>query len=148
MTHFARVLGHNRNHLNEAPYRCNLCPVSSDDKGALMKHMKMHNGDRPFECRDCHFAFTTRQNCERHLRNRHGKTSRDAVRASIVYCQQPNDASASEDDDGDDHDALLDLSADAEHVNTVIISPSIKYCIMNYSIDVASNIDDCVRFPS
>lgn len=77
--------GHNRNHLTHAPYRCNMCPSTSNDKGALIRHMRTHNGERPYECRDCQYAFTTKANCERHLRNRHGKQSREAVRASIVY---------------------------------------------------------------
>jgi uncharacterized Zn-finger protein len=109
-----RLLGHNLNHhLNdEAPYRCNLCPSASDNKGVIVRHMKTHNGDRPFECRDCHLAFTTNDNCERHLRNGHGKTSRDAIRASIIYRQQQqhNDESSGN-EQGDD--GLLDLSADA-----------------------------------
>ena len=77
--------GHNRNHLTQAPYRCNMCPKTSNDKGALIRHMRTHNGERPYECRECQYAFTTKANCERHLRNRHGKTHRDEVRACIIY---------------------------------------------------------------
>ena len=111
-------------HLNgeEAPYRCNLCPLASDcDKGAIVKHMKTrHNGDRPFECRDCHLAFTTKDNCELHLRKGHGKTSRDEIRASIIFQQQQQQQRDEYDDDDEssvneqgDDDGLLDLSADA-----------------------------------
>jgi len=78
-----------------------------------------HNGDRPFECCDCHLAFTTKDNCELHLRKGHGKTSRDAIRASIIFHQQQQRDEYDDEDDessgneqGDDCE-LLDLSADA-----------------------------------
>lgn len=83
--------GHNRVHLSSnsggsnAPYRCNMCPHSSSDKSALIRHMRTHNGDRPYECGLCHYAFTTKANCERHLRNRHSKMSREEVKKSIIY---------------------------------------------------------------
>lgn len=81
--------GHNRAHLtgngNSGPYRCNMCPHSSVDKAALIRHMRTHNGDRPYECSVCNYAFTTKANCERHLRNRHAKMTREEVKKSIVY---------------------------------------------------------------
>lgn len=80
--------GHNRTHLNSATngtYHCNMCPHSSVDKAALIRHMRTHNGDRPYECSLCNYAFTTKANCERHLRNRHAKTTRDDVKKSIIY---------------------------------------------------------------
>lgn len=80
--------GHNRTHLNgmnNGTYRCNMCPHSSVDKAALIRHMRTHNGDRPYECSLCNYAFTTKANCERHLRNRHGKNTRDEVKKSIIY---------------------------------------------------------------
>lgn len=94
-----------------------MCPSTSQDKSALIRHMRTHNGERPYECRDCQYAFTTKANCERHLRNRHGKVDRQAVRASIIYhlsedsgAQQraPSDADASHNDSA----SVLDLSAD------------------------------------
>ena len=116
--------GHNRNHLTHAPYRCNMCPSTSHDKGALIRHMRTHNGERPYECRDCQYAFTTKANCERHLRNRHGKANREAVRASIVYHlsedSAANRAAAAEEEDEDGYygsAAALDLSADREDSN-------------------------------
>ncbi|XP_018332947.1 ras-responsive element-binding protein 1-like isoform X2 [Agrilus planipennis] len=80
--------GHNRAHLNSnnnGTYRCNMCPHSSIDKAALIRHMRTHNGDRPYECSLCNYAFTTKANCERHLRNRHAKSTREEVKKSIIY---------------------------------------------------------------
>ncbi|KAJ8935424.1 hypothetical protein NQ314_012844 [Rhamnusium bicolor] len=80
--------GHNRAHLNgntNGTYHCNMCPHSSIDKAALIRHMRTHNGDRPYECSLCNYAFTTKANCERHLRNRHAKTTREEVKKSIIY---------------------------------------------------------------
>lgn len=83
--------GHNRAHLTGnganggVPYRCNMCPHSSTDKAALIRHMRTHNGDRPYECALCNYAFTTKANCERHLRNRHRKVTREDVKRSIIY---------------------------------------------------------------
>lgn len=80
--------GHNRAHLNgssNGTYYCNMCPHSSIDKAALIRHMRTHNGDRPYECSLCNYAFTTKANCERHLRNRHAKTTREDVKKSIIY---------------------------------------------------------------
>lgn len=80
--------GHNRTHLNgttNGTYHCNMCPHSSVDKAALVRHMRTHNGDRPYECSLCNYAFTTKANCERHLRNRHSKSTREEVKRSIIY---------------------------------------------------------------
>jgi hypothetical protein len=77
--------GHNRTHLNSAPYLCNMCPYSSSDKSTLIRHMRTHNGERPFQCKLCQYAFTTKANCERHLRNRHGQKTRDDIRRSIIF---------------------------------------------------------------
>ncbi|XP_050296749.1 ras-responsive element-binding protein 1-like [Anthonomus grandis grandis] len=80
--------GHNRAHLSgnsNGTYYCNMCPHSSIDKAALIRHMRTHNGDRPYECSLCNYAFTTKANCERHLRNRHAKTTREDVKKSIIY---------------------------------------------------------------
>lgn len=80
--------GHNRAHLNgnsNGIYTCNMCPHTSVDKAALIRHMRTHNGDRPYECSVCNYAFTTKANCERHLRNRHSKSTREEVKKSIIY---------------------------------------------------------------
>ena len=78
--------GHNKEHMNKAPYECNVadCQYSSSDKCTLARHMRTHTGEKPFECKDCNFGFTTKANCERHVKNKHGKNSRAEVRESIV----------------------------------------------------------------
>lgn len=100
--------GHNRVHLSgngAGPYRCNMCPHSSLDKAALVRHMRTHNGDRPYECAVCNYAFTTKANCERHLRNRHSKISREDVKRSIIY-------HPSEDPNNDEVNTKLNISRD------------------------------------
>lgn len=80
--------GHNRAHMGVGPgtpYPCNMCPYTSTDKAALVRHLRSHNGDRPYECSLCNYAFTTKANCERHLRNRHAKLTREDVKRSIIY---------------------------------------------------------------
>lgn len=89
--------GHNRAHMNVEPgmpYPCNMCPYTSTDKGALMKHLRSHNGDRPFECSICNYAFTTKANCERHVKNRHGMISKEEVKNVLIY--HPNEDSTNE----------------------------------------------------
>lgn len=103
--------GHNRNHLNSAlngTYRCNMCPHSSLDKAALIRHMRTHNGDRPYECSLCNYAFTTKANCERHLRNRHSKNTREEVKKAIIY--HPSEDPTNED--------VNKHSMDAKKLNT------------------------------
>ena len=42
---------------------------------------------KPFsllQCTICNFGFTTKANCERHVKNKHGKTSREDVVDSII----------------------------------------------------------------
>ncbi|XP_046385691.1 ras-responsive element-binding protein 1-like isoform X2 [Ischnura elegans] len=96
--------GHCRNHIvemvEEQPgdddgdnkYACCLCGrrVASDKHG-LMRHLRSHNGERPFRCALCRYAFTTKANCERHLRNRHSKVSREEVRRSVIYSPVADD---------------------------------------------------------
>ena len=46
--------------------------------------MRRHTGEKPFECKICNFGFTTKANCERHLKNKHQKLSRDQIRESLI----------------------------------------------------------------
>lgn len=89
--------GHNRAHMNVEPgmpYPCNMCPFTSTDKGALLKHLRSHNGDRPFECSLCNYAFTTKANCERHVKNRHGMISKEDIKNALIY--HPSEDSTNE----------------------------------------------------
>ncbi|KAG8231216.1 hypothetical protein J437_LFUL010913, partial [Ladona fulva] len=84
--------GHGRYHVaevgeeegEEERHPCCLCGRRVA-KHALARHLRSHNGERPFRCALCRYAFTTKANCERHLRNRHSKVSRDEVRRSVIY---------------------------------------------------------------
>ena len=78
--------GHNKEHLGKAPYRCNVgtCTYSSNDKSTLTRHMRRHTGEKPFECKLCNFGFTTKANCERHLKNKHQKLTREQIRESLI----------------------------------------------------------------
>ncbi len=85
--------GHNKEHMDRPPYICNVgtCAYSSNDKSTLARHMRTHTGEKPFECTICNFGFTTKANCERHVKNKHGKSTREEVRDSILIHESTED---------------------------------------------------------
>ena len=86
--------GHNKEHMDRPPYICNVgtCAYSSNDKSTLARHMRTHTGEKPFECTICNFGFTTKANCERHVKNKHNKASREEVRDSIIIHESAEDS--------------------------------------------------------
>lgn len=89
--------GHNKEHMDKPPYICNVaaCTYSSNDKSTLARHMRTHTGEKPFECTLCNFGFTTKANCERHIKNKHGKLTREEVRDAIVVHEVTDDKNSS-----------------------------------------------------
>jgi len=78
--------GHNKEHLLSPPFECNVgtCRYNTGDKSNLLQHMRGHTGQKPFECKICNFGFTTKANCERHVKNKHNKNCKEDVRDHII----------------------------------------------------------------
>nr|CAI5856711.1 unnamed protein product [Callosobruchus analis] len=154
--------GHNRAHLNgttNGTYHCNMCPHSSIDKAALIRHMRTHNGDRPYECSLCNYAFTTKANCERHLRNRHAKTTREEVKKAIIYhpSEDPTNEDlnklAAKDDVKKLHLETHDMTPEKIHCSTPKMSDMIPETKLHIIPDlqalkptkIFANINDIIR---
>ena len=103
--------GHNKEHMIDPPFVCNVstCLYSTTDKSNLIQHMRGHTGQKPFECKICNFGFTTKANCERHVKNKHNKNHKDDFREHIII----HDASAL-DDEGSENGGRLGHSFDAD----------------------------------
>jgi len=52
-------------------YRCRICTYDSHEKSTIVRHQRTHTGIRPFTCSNCKYSFTTKANCERHIKKRH-----------------------------------------------------------------------------
>ena len=100
--------GHNKEHLMVAPFECNVgtCHYTTGDKSALLQHMRSHTGQKPFECKICNFGFTTKANCERHVRNKHNKNSKEDVRDHIIIHEGDDESFSSRHDNSYENDAL------------------------------------------
>jgi hypothetical protein len=57
----------------------------------------MKSGQRPYNCSVCGYAFTTKANCERHIRKRHELTARGEIEKLIQFDekQQKNECEQS-----------------------------------------------------
>ncbi|GFT00348.1 ras-responsive element-binding protein 1 [Nephila pilipes] len=66
-------------------YSCNQCQYACVDKSTLVRHSRTHNGERPFQCGICKYAFTTKANCERHVKKKHKKSAKADIRSAIAY---------------------------------------------------------------
>ncbi|XP_034379055.1 zinc finger protein ZFPM1 isoform X2 [Arvicanthis niloticus] len=61
------------------------CRKSCPSASSLEIHMRSHSGERPFVCLICLSAFTTKANCERHL-----KVHTDTLSDGLAGFQQPS----------------------------------------------------------
>ena len=100
--------GHNKEHLMLAPFECNVgtCRYTTSDKSALLQHMRGHTGQKPFECKICNFGFTTKANCERHVRNKHNKNSKEDVRDHIIIHEGDDESYSSRHDNSYENDIM------------------------------------------
>ena len=49
-----------------------------------LETVKAPTGEKPFECKICQFAFTNKANCERHLKNMHGRLTRESIQERLI----------------------------------------------------------------
>merc|ERR1719410_3153790 len=100
--------GHNKEHLLSPPFECNVgtCRYNTSDKSNLLQHMRGHTGQKPFECKICNFGFTTKANCERHVRNKHNKNSKEDVRDHIIIHEGDDESFSSRHDNSYENDAM------------------------------------------
>ena len=100
--------GHNKEHLLMPPFECNVgtCHYTTSDKSALLQHMRGHTGQKPFECKICNFGFTTKANCERHVRNKHNKNSKEDVRDHIIIHEGDDESFSSRHDNSYENDII------------------------------------------
>ena len=122
--------GHNKEHLDKAPYKCNVgtCTYSSNDKSTLTRHMRRHTGEKPFECKVCNFGFTTKANCERHLKNKHRKTTRESVRECLIIHET------------DETEALLNkMQVNGETINTASTISADRLSTHSEHMDIESD---------
>ena len=117
--------GHNKEHLLAPPFECNVgtCRYNTSDKSNLLQHMRGHTGQKPFECKICNFGFTTKANCERHVKNKHNKNSKEDVREHIIIHEGGDDESNPYTEQS--RDSFLIARPDPSHENDLKPTPTI-----------------------
>ncbi|GFY71555.1 ras-responsive element-binding protein 1 [Trichonephila inaurata madagascariensis] len=77
---------HSKSHVQKGlNHSCDVCSYVSVDKSTLIRHLRTHNGERPFQCVICKYAFTTKANCERHVKKKHKRFSKAEIRNAMQY---------------------------------------------------------------
>ncbi|GFW04267.1 ras-responsive element-binding protein 1 [Trichonephila clavipes] len=77
---------HSKSHAQKGlNHSCDVCSYVSVDKSTLIRHLRTHNGERPFQCVICKYAFTTKANCERHVKKKHKRFSKAEIRNAMQY---------------------------------------------------------------
>uniref|UniRef100_A0A8C4QWT3 C2H2-type domain-containing protein n=1 Tax=Eptatretus burgeri TaxID=7764 RepID=A0A8C4QWT3_EPTBU len=64
-------------------FPCPHCPRVFPKASALRRHGYSHSGQKPYGCLHCGARFTTRSNCNRHQRQKHGSSSAASQRTSL-----------------------------------------------------------------
>ncbi|NXF13991.1 ZN335 protein, partial [Smithornis capensis] len=66
------LLNHQLSHMNDKPYKCNICKYSTFREDFLVSHMAVkHTGGKPFACEFCHFTTKHKKNLRLHVQCRH-----------------------------------------------------------------------------
>ncbi|NXP18180.1 ZN335 protein, partial [Scytalopus superciliaris] len=66
------LLNHQLSHMNDKPYKCNVCKYSTFREDFLVSHMAVkHTGGKPFACEFCHFTTKHKKNLRLHVQCRH-----------------------------------------------------------------------------
>ncbi|XP_039198353.1 zinc finger protein 335 isoform X1 [Crotalus tigris] len=66
------LLNHQLLHINDRPFRCNLCPYATVREDFLLSHVAVkHTGGKPFGCELCHFSTKHKKNLRLHVQSRH-----------------------------------------------------------------------------
>ncbi len=142
--------GHNKEHMINPPFECNVgtCLYSTTDKSNLLQHMRGHTGQKPFECKICNFGFTTKANCERHVKNKHNKNNKDDVREHIIIHE------GGEDESNSGEKEYRNSSFDPESAQGLIFPPTpprssafIPYRPFEVDRDIVDSEDDCEDAP-